>query len=508
MRHWPVIVAAACVIAGICGAAFARPFTDPRSERSDAIDQNAALEPRDPACQARTLVAAGGAFPRNPHTLAVRWVGFANFELAYNGRIILLDAYYDRGSTFPPLGVKAADIKSANLMLLGHGHFDHMSDAASIAARTKATVVGAPPTTDKLRTQPIPAQQIRSVTGRGGEVLKFDNFTVEPILGRHGEPSKQITEVMEHALTQLMPAPSAEQQGEIAGIRARGKSVLIFNHEPQESDPASVFNGIGNTRYANNNYKLFNAQRHGAIAVLAMPDPNHQGPQRRVTAATARLSPQALADGGPVIPLFTVGGRISDTLFAAAGKRASEVQSSIDAQAAPASFDIPGVRVDLHTATATRRRGTSYNVAGWIEGSDPALKEETIVFSGHFDHEGAGPTGVYHGADDNGSGTVGVVALRVIGRLTVSLPDACDESMLPVRVTAFPPIVYPLAAIVTAAKLVPAVRSLLFVRFAAPDGSIRHRVLQKAVRVLRVWKSGGLREILRRTVKRLGWRKG
>jgi len=222
VRHLLVIGAAACVIAGICGAAFARPFTDPRSERSDAIDQNAALEPRDPACQARTLVAAGGVFPRNPHTLAVRWVGFANFELVYNGRIILLDAYYDRGSTFPPLGVKAADIKSADLMLLGHGHFDHMSDAASIAARTHATVVAAPPTTDKLRTQPIPAQQIRSVTGRGGEILKFDNFTVEPILGRHGEPSKQITEVMERALTQLMPAPSAEQQAETAEIRARG----------------------------------------------------------------------------------------------------------------------------------------------------------------------------------------------------------------------------------------------------------------------------------------------
>jgi len=196
-----------------------------------------------------------------------------------------------------------------------------------------------------------------------------------------------------------------------AGINARGRIVLIFNHEPQENNAASVFNGIGNTRYANNNYKLFNAQRHGAIAVLTMPDPNHQGPQRRVTAATARLSPQALADGGPAIPLFTVGALVSDALFAAVGKRSMEVQHAIDAKAAPASFEIPGVRVDLHTATATRRRGTSFNVVGWIEGSDPLLKDETIVFSGHFDHDGSGPAGVYQGADDNGSGTVGVVAL-------------------------------------------------------------------------------------------------
>jgi hypothetical protein len=213
MRHLRILAALALVLSG---AASARPFTDPRAERSDTIDQSAALEPRDPACQVRTLVSAGGPFPRNPHTLAVRWIGFANFELVYNGRVILLDAYYDRGSTFPPLGVKAADIKSADLMLLGHGHLDHMSDAATIGARTKAMVVSGPPTTEKLHTQPIPQQQVRTVTGRGGELLKFDNFTVEPILGRHGEPSKQITEAMEHALSQLMPAPTAEQKAESA----------------------------------------------------------------------------------------------------------------------------------------------------------------------------------------------------------------------------------------------------------------------------------------------------
>ncbi len=65
----------------------------------------------------------------------------------------------------------------------------------------------------------------------------------------------------------------------------------------------------------------------------------------------------------------------------------------------------------MRTALAERRRGTSWNVAGLIEGADPTLKAETIVFSAHFDHNGAGPDGIYHGADDNGSGTVGVVAL-------------------------------------------------------------------------------------------------
>jgi hypothetical protein len=214
-----------------------------------------------------------------------------------------------------------------------------------------------------------------------------------------------------------------------AGIDARGKIVLIFNHEPQEADPNSVFNGIGNTRYTNNNYKLFNAERHGAIALLTMPDPNHQGPVRGGAAAAAGQTPvagrggrgqqpagqrprtESLTEGGPGLPLFTVGSRASDALFEAAGKKAADVEAAINAKPAPASFEVPGVTIELHTATAEQRRANSYNVVGMVEGSDPSLKAETIVFSGHFDHEGTTPAGIFHGADDNGSGTIGVVAL-------------------------------------------------------------------------------------------------
>src|SRR3974377_2453316 len=52
MKHLRLL--AALAVAGLSCTAVARPFTDPRGERSDAIDQSAALEPRDPACQVRT----------------------------------------------------------------------------------------------------------------------------------------------------------------------------------------------------------------------------------------------------------------------------------------------------------------------------------------------------------------------------------------------------------------------------------------------------------------------
>src|SRR5215475_12352470 len=55
-------------------SAKARPFEDPRAALNPAIDADAAFqaEPRDPACHTAVMTSTGGAFPKNPHTLAVR----------------------------------------------------------------------------------------------------------------------------------------------------------------------------------------------------------------------------------------------------------------------------------------------------------------------------------------------------------------------------------------------------------------------------------------------------
>ena len=138
------LVTALVALAAGCSAPVSTPSADPRSHRegTNDVDPRTALTASDQGCAGSTLVSTGGPSPKNPQTLAIRWTGFSNFELAYNGQIILLDAYFDRGSLFPPLGFKAADVKRANVILIGHGHVDHMSDAASVGARTGAVVVG------------------------------------------------------------------------------------------------------------------------------------------------------------------------------------------------------------------------------------------------------------------------------------------------------------------------------------------------------------------------------
>lgn len=199
-----------------CSGLVTEPVGDPRSARMVTGPSG------DPGCDAATLVSTGGAFPKNPNMLAIRWIGYSNFELAFNGKVILLDTYFDRGSLFPALGFKAADVKRADVVLLGHGHVDHMSDAASVGAQTGALVVGAPVTTEKLLTQKIDPKQVRTVTGKGGELLQFPGFTVEPILGRHGEPPKDVTEAFQNALKPFSKGATPEQAKERAEIRSRG----------------------------------------------------------------------------------------------------------------------------------------------------------------------------------------------------------------------------------------------------------------------------------------------
>ena len=93
---WLIAVAIGCSVPAT------GQLADPRFVRQGIVQAD------DPGCEASVLVSIGGAFPKDPRTLAIRWTGYSNFELVYNGQIILLDAYFDRGSMFPPLGFKAA----------------------------------------------------------------------------------------------------------------------------------------------------------------------------------------------------------------------------------------------------------------------------------------------------------------------------------------------------------------------------------------------------------------
>jgi len=204
-----------------------------------------------------------------------------------------------------------------------------------------------------------------------------------------------------------------------APVDAHGKIVLLFDHEPQENDAASIFNGTGNTRYATTRVKVLNAQAHGAVGVLIVAEPNRKHPSNqervaRIGGSAARPTPlpsQALGDDELHIPAAIVSDAAAKEILASAGRTPSELQSAIDRDLKPQARALPYTRATIHFRNTSVKTGTSYNVVGLLEGADAKLKSETVLVSGHHDHDGMSGSEIWHGADDNGSGSVGVVQL-------------------------------------------------------------------------------------------------
>jgi Peptidase family M28/PA domain len=222
-----------------------------------------------------------------------------------------------------------------------------------------------------------------------------------------------------------------------ASIDAQGKIVLIFDHEPQENDPHSIFNGTGNTRYATARVKILNAQAHGAVAVVMVAEPNRKhltNAERSARIGSSAVRPiplplQAIQEDEIHIPSVVVLDAVAAKLLATAGVTPSAAQTAIDRDLKPHSRNLSETMLTLHLRNSSERTGVSNNVAGLLRGSDASLAPETILITAHHDHDGMAPCTdpghpplstppdphpcpqIWHGADDNGSGTIGVVAL-------------------------------------------------------------------------------------------------
>lgn len=191
-----------------------------------------------------------------------------------------------------------------------------------------------------------------------------------------------------------------------AGLDVRGRIVLVFEYEPRAHDPGSPFHGEGNTIHASPRRKLENAQQRGAAAVLLIPAPNRKRPFRPGRGARV----QSLAESGIRIPMFTLTAEAAAGLLAHTGRSPAELQQELDRTLKPVRVPL-NLEIEVRAAPADVRRGITYNVAGLLEGADPALREETIVLCAHYDHLGSRDGKILPGADDNASGVAGLLEL-------------------------------------------------------------------------------------------------
>lgn len=177
-----------------------------------------------PACSSLMPASVGGPLPDHPRLLVVRWLGTTNYELAHRGQVLLLDAFFERGPGHPSLGFTRDEVERADAVLVGHGHWDHISDAPFVAERTGATVVGGPPSIDYVRGEGVPEDQTELV--RGGEVLSFDGFTVEAVRAHHASFPSERYQRSEEAYELVAGGEdwTDAERARAEEIRARGSS--------------------------------------------------------------------------------------------------------------------------------------------------------------------------------------------------------------------------------------------------------------------------------------------
>ncbi len=196
------------------------------------------------------------------------------------------------------------------------------------------------------------------------------------------------------------------------GINATGRIVVVFRHEPQEMDPKSPFDGTNFTSHASFINKAINAKQHGAQGIVFITDFNHT--EEEVGKATRSEEPDDLT-----IPAMHARRENILKIFAAEKKDLSDLQKKIDADLKPQSFALMSANIRLVT-DIVRTRKTVRNVIGAVDGADPELRKEWVIVGAHYDHLGLGDRSslapsqigqVHHGADDNASGTSGVLEL-------------------------------------------------------------------------------------------------
>ena len=199
-----------------------------------------------------------------------------------------------------------------------------------------------------------------------------------------------------------------------------GNIVLALDHEPGERDPNSPFDGVVSAEAGGALRKTLFAQEKGAAGILFVRDiHNHPGPDNFEAAAKSywpeqpfRIPRVTLADWVEQvrIPAVQISPALASILVRGAGRSLEALSRAAESFGGIQPVPLPTHQVELLT-TVNRHVIPDRNVVGLIEGSDARLKEEAVIICAHYDHNGAEGDRIYNGADDDGSGIIGLIEI-------------------------------------------------------------------------------------------------
>ena len=187
-------------------------------------------------------------------------------------------------------------------------------------------------------------------------------------------------------------------------VDVKGKVVVVFTNEPPSDDP-KFFGGKALTYYGRWTYKYEEATRRGAKAVLIIHTNETAGYPYSVVKKLKGAQIQHPEGSHELAFAGWLHARAGDKLLASVGLTVEQALKKADMRGFKA---IPlGIRIKAHIPT-TIQKIASRNVIGLVEGSDPALKDEAVLFTAHWDHLGVGKAAggeeIFNGALDNATG--------------------------------------------------------------------------------------------------------
>ena len=205
------------------------------------------------------------------------------------------------------------------------------------------------------------------------------------------------------------------------GIDAKDRAVLIFNHEPQQNDPKSRWYGTRRTPDSSTFRKIRNARTAGAKLLIMVDGPLHHESADNAPASRPTGTKSDLMRTGSLYtrdcPLLHVRREVADALLAGSGQTLEGLQKAIDDADKPSSHALSS-RVSFQAKRTLIH--PARNILALFPGHDPRVKDEVIVIGAHYDHLGVGDYGsrtphrrgeIHNGADDNATGSVGVLEL-------------------------------------------------------------------------------------------------
>jgi len=215
---------------------------------------------------------------------------------------------------------------------------------------------------------------------------------------------------------------SSDNYDDYADIYLEGKIALIFQGSPDIQDPHGVLN-----QYATPRNKTFAAREAGAKALIIITQPD----EGESALMNLRSDRNPARSGLPVINITPA---VADELLRASGYHSNELYEKLLENREPNSFVLNGISASIETDVYTVS-STDNNVIGFLPGNHPEKKNEVVIIGAHYDHLGWGGQGsmspnehvIHHGADDNASGTAGMLELA---QRFAAHRDEIDRSML------------------------------------------------------------------------------